>query len=279
MNWIWIANFVISEDENYRAKNLSLAELAYNKLEEQISPEIDESYYTCLINVGGDGFCGFRAISVQIYGDENRFFQVKQKMRDTLLENKEHYISHFAGFIDYERVKQKICYAIDEEIGSDSIHYHLFEKDRNGEYIYHAPLELWFSLPDCGQIVADTFFAPLATFTEKSHTNSRGVTYIPLLSRYTDHMIRHNRPQPLILHRVDNCHWITLSLKKSITFILPMTCNMYASACVSMKKHENIKRSVWNQHLTFQTREKTQGMIMQLYICFLYDFILLIVTT
>jgi hypothetical protein len=249
--------------------------LAYTQLEDQISLEIDKNNYTCIINVKGDGFCGFRAISVQVYGDESMFFQVKQDMRDTLLENREYYIKHFSGFIEYEQVKRKICYAIDEEIGSDNIHYHLFKTDSNGEY--------WFSLPACGQIVADTFFSPVATFTEKHHKNSIGATYIPLLGRYTDDMIKSHRPQPLVLHRVHECHWITLSLKKSITFILPMTCNMYQSACSSMNRHASIKRSAWNQHLTFRTREKTQGTVMQLYIhiftmiiftyCYRLDFI------
>jgi hypothetical protein len=45
------------------------------------------------------------------------FFQVKQDMRDTLPENREYYIKHFAGFIEYEQVKRKICYAIDHSRG------------------------------------------------------------------------------------------------------------------------------------------------------------------
>ncbi|KAI8876752.1 hypothetical protein K501DRAFT_199699, partial [Backusella circina FSU 941] len=80
--------------------------------------------------------CGFRAISVQVYGNEDLFFKVKQGMRDTLLGNKGDYTQYFSGFIDFDRVKRKT-----------------------------SGVEYWFSLPACVQIAADIFFALVATFT------------------------------------------------------------------------------------------------------------------
>ena len=65
--------------------SLKKEEKEYLSIIEQIHPSILDTWYTAVINVRKDGFCGFRALAVQLFGDENEFWKVKKQMRDFLL--------------------------------------------------------------------------------------------------------------------------------------------------------------------------------------------------
>ncbi|KAL9536676.1 hypothetical protein MBANPS3_012459, partial [Mucor bainieri] len=59
-----------------------------------IHPSILKDYVEKIHDNSGKGFCGYKAVAQMVYGDENRFIEVKMKMRDVLLEN-EHLYAHY----------------------------------------------------------------------------------------------------------------------------------------------------------------------------------------
>ncbi|KAI8368606.1 hypothetical protein EDC96DRAFT_543356 [Choanephora cucurbitarum] len=62
---------------------------------------------------------------------------------------------------------------------------------------------------------------------------------------------------PLLMQRVNDNHFITLSMKRAIkpTWPLPQA-SMYEIACESLGISPNFKRTFWNHYLFFQSREK-----------------------
>lgn len=183
-------------------------------------------------------------------------------MRDTLLQHKDYYTQHFSGFIDYERAKEVICLGIEDIFGSDKVVNDVFLKDDDGTPIYYADRSHWFFTPGCAQIAADTFFSPVSVYPQRSNPNALSATYFPLLETNESAKIKKKLSSPLILQFVNNCHWITLSLKRSRKISYPLPDNMYDYACNSMKRNTNIKSTAWNHYLTFLPRQKSdQGNI------------------
>ena len=102
---------------------LKVEEKEYLSLIEQIHPSIEKNWYTAAINVRGDGFCGFRALAAQLYGDEEKFWEVKMMMRDFLLtmdegkdESTGFYKKQLKGFIDYQELKSVVCFGLQAKI-------------------------------------------------------------------------------------------------------------------------------------------------------------------
>ncbi|ORE09019.1 hypothetical protein BCV72DRAFT_240012 [Rhizopus microsporus var. microsporus] len=54
-------------------------------------------------------------------GDKIRFWGVKMKMRDTLLQNIEFYKGTFSDCVLYDDLKSNAYYAIEKEVGSEEI--------------------------------------------------------------------------------------------------------------------------------------------------------------
>lgn len=63
---------------------------------------IQDKYHSGYVNVKGDGFCSYRCLAHSVYDDETRFWEVKMKMRDTLLQNNDFYINAFSDYIMYD---------------------------------------------------------------------------------------------------------------------------------------------------------------------------------
>lgn len=220
----------------------------YDAFLTQVSDRIPKECYTCVVNVIGDGFCGFRALAYQIYGDEKEFWRVKREMRDTLLLNQDHYRKHLSRFIIVDELIETVCYGIEKEIGNLII---------SSEKNLSAASEYWFNSPDCAQLAADTYQAPLAVFSEKQHGNY-GTTFLPLLNESkTVIPKKHRRKTPLLLQRVDQNHWVTLIMRKAIkmTWPLPML-SMYQEACKSMGLEANFKKSPWNKIMIFAAQDQ-----------------------
>ena len=235
----------------------------YDHLLSQVDPNIPKENYSILIDVEGDGFCGWRALAVQIYDDEHQFWTVKKKMRDTLFKNEKFYMDNFKDYFDFDEVKKRVCYGIEETVGSDVVRDELFVKDGDAEdeVKYFCNPEYYFSSVGCPQLAADTFFGPITLYSEKEYQNTRGVSYIPLLTEYTDVDIKKKRPQPLLLQRVNQNHWVTLGLRRSKKLPCPLPDHSYEFATKDLKKVANIKKTVWNYYLVFaQQLPKDSGM-------------------
>lgn len=61
----------------------------------QIHSTIQDEYHSGYVNIKDDDFCGYRCLAHSVYGDEKRFWDVKMKMRDTLLQNSDFYKDTF----------------------------------------------------------------------------------------------------------------------------------------------------------------------------------------
>lgn len=57
----------------------------------QTHSTIEDEYHFGYVNVKGDDFCGYYCLVYSVYGDEARFWGVKIKMHDTLLQNSDFY--------------------------------------------------------------------------------------------------------------------------------------------------------------------------------------------
>ncbi|RCH89458.1 hypothetical protein CU098_005550, partial [Rhizopus stolonifer] len=78
-------------------EEVDLIDLRQQRLIKQASKDIPENRFRCVVDVKGDGFCGFRALAVQVFGDENRFLDVKFAMRDQLIQNLDIYLQIFGS--------------------------------------------------------------------------------------------------------------------------------------------------------------------------------------
>lgn len=228
----------------------------YLSLIEQIHPSIEKNWYTAAINVRADGFCGFRALAVQLYGDEEKFWEVKMMMRDFLLtmdegkdESTGFYKKHLRGFIDYQELKSIVCFGLQAKVGCQKV-------DKSLTY---AGQDYWFTLPGCAQLAADTFQRLVATYAEKKYMNTPPCTFVPLIVKQET---KKKKEMPLLMQRVNDNHFITLSMKRAIkpTWPLPQP-SLYESACESLAISPNFKRTFWNHYLFFQSREKNPGKI------------------
>lgn len=95
--------------------------------------EVDEVY-----NPIGDGNCGFRALAVELFGDERKYLDIK----DAMLR---HYLTNIGGIYksyDQHRIKG----------------------------ILNPHSNEWFCVPECAQIASDTFKAPIAFYGFESNT-------------------------------------------------------------------------------------------------------------
>lgn len=209
-----------------------------------IHPDIPENAYSNVVNIKGDGFCGFRCLAHQLYGDENRFWEVKKAMRDHLLTNFVTYSSifHKKNYL-IDELKRIVCYRISSEIGNPEV---CEMKERV------APIDYWFMVPECAQLAACTFGRPIASYDLRHEPQ----TYLPILPPAKIDPPPGERPLPLLLYFVSGCHFITLQLKRSIKIVWPIVNTNHAFFMESLGKNDMIK-SFWNRHLTFKKTKIT----------------------
>lgn len=111
-----------------------------------------------IYSVGGDGNCGFRAVSFGVFKDQTKWIKVKRDMLETYLKYHDTlYLDVNEKIIDSERAKmikrlnstKSPCLSTDD-------------------------LELWFGNLSCPQIVADTYERPVLVYSFVSYTLSTG---------------------------------------------------------------------------------------------------------
>lgn len=219
----------------------------YNYIIKQVHPDIPTDCFTCVVNVMANGFCGFRALTSQLYdGREDMFWDVKLKVRDVLLKNERYYKNTFADFMEYDESKRRVCYGIEEKIGSQLI----------ADNIVGAPEVYYFSIPGCAQLAADTFGRPVATYVEQQFSkNSPGTTFFPFLNKM-EFQKEKKKPMLLIMQRVNGNHFVTFIMRRSVKMVWPLPSpSMYSYACSSLGRSDNIKATFWNTYLIFKQRK------------------------
>lgn len=244
------SNFFLGKNPVEKNSEEELTE--YQHLEKQIHPDIPSDCYTCLLNVKGDGFCGFRSLALQLFGNEDRFWDVKIAMRDTLIKNKTFYKEHMSNYFLYGETLDVVSYGLEKEVGSKIIRSEIFVRGVT------APREYYFSSPDCAQLAADTFLRPIAVFLSES-VKEDPATFFPLITYKNEEYILKEKPQPLIIQHVNGNHWITLSMRRArkMTWPLPSPVRerVYDSLGV---KNTYIKSSHWNRYLIFKESKKSK---------------------
>lgn len=156
---------VVSDDENEDAEadNKSEDECDFLQPEDkyghllpktyyEISSDIDFASYDNIANIKRDGFCGFRAIAYEIFGDQDKFMEVKFAMRDRLAEVKEAYRTSFPLF-DVDVLERIVNFGIEAEKNSMAISI---------TKPYSCGSLFWFLAPECAQLAACTFNRPVA---------------------------------------------------------------------------------------------------------------------
>lgn len=135
-----------------RYNNTSIETSVSNKGLFEKLPSIDLLQTVALINPMGDGNCGFRAVSLSVFGHEDAWIQVKQSMYRTLCSNRNVYETFNIDFTEYSK---KLS-----DIKSPCL-------DTNETY-------MWFETTGCPQVVADTFNRHVVLLTASPKVYSGG---------------------------------------------------------------------------------------------------------
>jgi hypothetical protein len=209
------------------------------KIYYEISSDIDFASYDNIANIKRDGFCGFRAIAIEIFGNQDRFMEVKFAMRDRLAKVKEAYRASFPLF-NVDVLEKIVNFGIEVEKGSKGISI---------AKPYSCGSSFWFLAPECAQLTACTFNRPVAIY----YTGT-AITYLPVLPADKTKPV----VAPLLLHIVKTFalnefnHWITMKLKRSIKIKWPVIDAMRSDALLALNKPNDI--SFWVKRLSFHKR-------------------------
>jgi hypothetical protein len=120
----------------------------------------DSSITESLYSPKGDGQCGFRSLAMSLFGDQNKWIEVKKEMFNTFL-NYQSSLGNFR-FPDQEKFKNILsCYSSP------------------------CPPEMYFDFIDCPQIAADAFGRIVAVYSvNREHTGQLSYAsslFLPLI--------------------------------------------------------------------------------------------------
>ncbi|KAI8969525.1 hypothetical protein BDB01DRAFT_840179 [Pilobolus umbonatus] len=100
-------------------------------------------------SMSGDGNCGFRAVAFEVYKDEDYWYKVKQKMKNTYLKYKDTL---------YKGVETEMENKVEEDIMMNKL------DSFKSPCLGNDDLPLWFSTFTCPQVVADTYQRPVILY-------------------------------------------------------------------------------------------------------------------
>ncbi|OAD65503.1 hypothetical protein PHYBLDRAFT_153402 [Phycomyces blakesleeanus NRRL 1555(-)] len=157
--------------------------------------QIDQAAISLTFNLKSDGWCGFRVFAHLKEGGEDQFPLVKKKMLATMATHGKLYEHNFG--MDVAKVTEVIAFGskIDPALG---------------ENISSCPSSMWFSAPDCAQIIADTYNEPVCVYSDDQSVLP--VTFLPL----HDWKPLKRKPLLMVLHHVHGCHWTTIKVKPHV---------------------------------------------------------------
>ncbi|OAD66990.1 hypothetical protein PHYBLDRAFT_174697 [Phycomyces blakesleeanus NRRL 1555(-)] len=170
---------------------------------------IDQTAISLTFNPKSDGWCGFRVFARLKEGGEDQFPLVKKKMLATITTHSELYEQNFG--MDIAEVTKVIAFGsdIDPAIGKN---------------IPYCPSSMWFSAPDCAQIIADTYNEPVCVYSDDRSVLP--ITFLPL----HDRKLFKRKPLPMVLHHVHGCHWTTIKVKPHVHRFWPEVNALYFDA-------------------------------------------------
>ncbi|OAD70584.1 hypothetical protein PHYBLDRAFT_148506 [Phycomyces blakesleeanus NRRL 1555(-)] len=147
--------------------------------------QIDQATISLTFNPKSDGWCGFRVFAHLKEGGEDQFPLVKKKILATMATHGKLYEHNFG--MDVAKVTEVIAFGseIDPALG---------------ENIPSCPSSVWFSAPDCAQIIADIYNEPVCVYSDDQSVLP--VTFLPL----HDWKPLKRKSLPMVLHHVHGCH-------------------------------------------------------------------------
>ncbi|KAI9028988.1 hypothetical protein CLU79DRAFT_522744 [Phycomyces nitens] len=181
-----ISEVMICGPESVRASLKDLA-LAPEKVSRIIVPK-------------ADGNCGFRAIGLAIYKDEEKWPEVKDRMLAKYLQYRDTFY------------KKRI----------DSSH-DCFNRPSMMDILQDKstplPTKHWFDTMDCPQIVADTFDYAVVVYNENHKKECNNTLFLPFASQPVQR-------EPIILY-LQNSHFILVERKQTSTRMRWPAINLY----------------------------------------------------
>jgi hypothetical protein len=164
-------------------------------------------------NPKADGNCGFRALAHFIFGDQERFGDIKKQMLDQLLGNKDWYIQN--GVYEEKDVSRMIK---------------ILEMRKE-----NVSTEYWFYTPDCCQLAADTYITPL-----HFHSIHGAQLYLPMTNTtYTSY-------KPIPLHLAAS-HITLLVYRRGVRLTHPPIYYAYENVCQKGNINSQLHHFVKNQ--------------------------------
>ncbi|OAD75961.1 hypothetical protein PHYBLDRAFT_165935 [Phycomyces blakesleeanus NRRL 1555(-)] len=171
--------------------------------------QIDQAAISLTFNPKSDDWCGVRVFAHLKEGGEDQFPLVKKKILATMATHGKLYEHNFG--IDVAKVTEVIAFGseIDPALGKN---------------IPSCPSSMWFSAPDCAQIIADTYNEPVCVYSDDRSVLP--VTFLPL----HDWKDLKRKPLPMVLHHVHGCHWTTIKVKPHVHRSWPEVNALYFDA-------------------------------------------------
>lgn len=195
--------------------------------------DIPRNAVQSIINVKDDGWCGWRALAAQVYGNEDEYLKIKQAMLLAAQSNADVYKKHITyGDKEYEYMITRLSYGLTPETEA-------FVGDWCGE-------AYWFDANTMAQVAADALGYPVAvyhTVTQAGRTPELPKLYLPL-----DPPVRGTLHKPLILHLVGK-HYYSLIIKPTIRIEWRPVPHWHRESWIERKVPQNYKASWRHLHI------------------------------
>jgi hypothetical protein len=164
-----------------------------------VSDTIPKKHIESVFNPKGDGNCGFRSLSHELYNDQDQWKNVKQEMLDHMNQNSDFYCYLFTP--DNILKSKQILACRDEEVSSS----------------------FYFTSPEHPRIACETFKRTIVFLSSQGEN----ITFVPLLSQPI-------KKQPIFL-QLSGMHFYLIKIKQGArcTKYLPRLYPGHQAICQS----------------------------------------------
>ncbi|CDH61070.1 predicted protein [Lichtheimia corymbifera JMRC:FSU:9682] len=162
----------------------------------QIHASIPREYIRYAENVKSDGWCGYRTVAALVFGNQDKYMDVKRAM--------------------LQQVEKNECFYRRYWCVHDVVYEGLIKRLRMVDCAF-LPVEHWFDAAQELQIAADTFQRPFAFYAEEEELNNanRPKLYLPFFYNGK----RKINYSPSIVRYVGNVHFAAVHMRRSISTI------------------------------------------------------------
>ncbi|KAG2215876.1 hypothetical protein INT45_003291 [Circinella minor] len=149
-----------------------------------VHPDIPTECSVGLKTIKSDGYCSYRALALQLHGNQIQYTKVKQTMLSHLDANYEFYRDILCN--GHDNIMNRVINRLEFSITPETAQHTSCSSD------------YWFDALRDSQIAADAYTTPIAVFTDNTYWKS--VLYLP----FTIPSDTNRHPQPLNLFHCSN---------------------------------------------------------------------------